>query len=106
MAPQLRHLAELAALPNIWLRVMPFSAGWHPGLLAGPFTLLRFPPNKGSDESAAAAVCVPGLTGDLYLDEPHDVEYYGAIHATIFGRALDESASQDLLWSAAKQLER
>jgi hypothetical protein len=106
MARQLRHLAELATLPNIRLRIMPLSAGQHPGLHAGPFTLLRFPPNKGGDESAAAAVYVPGLTGDLYLDEPRDVEYYSAIHAAIFGRALDESASQDLLWSAAKQLER
>jgi hypothetical protein len=106
MARQLRHLAELATLPNMRLRVMPFSAGQHSGLQAGPFTLLRFPPGKGSDESAAAAVYVPGLTGDLYLDEPHDVEYYNAIHTAIFGRALVESATQDFLWSAAKQLER
>jgi Domain of unknown function (DUF5753)/Helix-turn-helix domain len=105
-AQQFRHLAELSALPNIRLRAMPFSAGQHPGLRAGPFTLLRFPPNKGGDESAVTTVYVPGLTGDLYLDDPHDVEYYSASHAAIFCRALDESATQDLLWSAAKQLER
>ena len=43
MAEQLRHLAGLAALPNVRLHVIPLSAGMHPGVVTGPFTLLRLP---------------------------------------------------------------
>jgi Domain of unknown function (DUF5753)/Helix-turn-helix domain len=42
MAAQLDRLADAAGLPNISMRVVPFSAGFHLGMLTGGFTLLRF----------------------------------------------------------------
>ena len=103
MAGQLRYLAETAVLPNVQLRVVPFSAGLHPGLRTGPFALLRFPPN--GKEAEPPAVCVPGLNGELYLDRPQDVQRYETAHASIAGCALDETATRDLLLAAAKELE-
>ena len=69
MAEQLRHLAGLAALPNVRLRVIPVSAGMHPGVITGPFTLLRFPLNGDGKETDPDTVCLSGLSGELYLDE-------------------------------------
>jgi hypothetical protein len=106
MAGQLRHLAELAELPNVRLQVLPFTAGLHPGLRAGPFTLLYFPPQGGGTEPDTATVYVPGLTGELYLDTPQEVQRYEAAYATISRCALDEPAAQDLLLIAAKELEQ
>ena len=71
MAEQLRHLAGLAALPNVRLRVIPGSAGMHPGVITGPFTLLRFPLNGHGKETDPDTVCMSGLSGELYLDQLH-----------------------------------
>jgi hypothetical protein len=106
MAGQLRHLAKLAVLPNVRLRVVPFTAAMHPGLRAGPFTLLRFPSRGGGTEPDEATVHVPSLTGELYLDTPHEVQRYEAAYATISSCALDEPRTRDLLLTAAKELEQ
>jgi transcriptional regulator with XRE-family HTH domain len=106
MAGQLRFLADMAAQPNVCLRVVPDAAGLHPGLGTGAFTLLHFlPSNRGSD-TGTAIVYASGLTGELYLDKPHEVQQYRDAHAAILGCALDETATQDMLLGAAKDLER
>ncbi len=105
MAGQLRHLAEMAVLPNVCLRVAPFSVGTHPGLVTGSFTLLQFPPS-GSTESDTAVVHTAGLTGELFLDKPDEVRRYHEAHATIVGCSLDQTATRDLLRAAAKELEQ
>jgi len=104
MAGQLRHLAKLAVLPNVHLQVVPFTAGMHPGLRAGPFALLRFPYH--GPEPDEATVHVPGLTGELYLDTPQEVQQYEAAYATISSSALDEPRTRDLLLTAARELEQ
>ena len=38
MHPQLDHLITMAARPNVLLRVLPLTAGLHPGQ-AGPFVI-------------------------------------------------------------------
>ncbi len=104
MAEQLRHLAGLAALPNVRLRVIPLSAGMHPGVITGPFTLFRFPLNGQGKETDPDTVCLSGLSGELYLDSPHEVQPYRDAHAAMLGAALDQVASQDLLLTVAKEL--
>src|SRR5712692_7860906 len=42
MAAQLDRLAQAAEMPNVSLRVVPFSAGLHHGVMSGPFYILRF----------------------------------------------------------------
>lgn len=41
---QLRRLREVALLPNVDLRILPFSSGLHPGLQKS-FTVLEVPPD-------------------------------------------------------------
>jgi Domain of unknown function (DUF5753)/Helix-turn-helix domain len=105
MAGQLRHLAALAMLPNLCVRVVPFSAGLHPGLRTGPFTILEFPPSA-STQTGGAIVHQASLTGELYLDKPHEVGQYRAAHEGLLGCSLDEITSLDLLATAAKELEQ
>ena len=76
MAEQPDQLAEVSGLPNVSLRVAPFSAGAHPGVMPGPFVILRFPVNGDGRESEPATVYKDGFTGALYLDKPQEVERY------------------------------
>jgi hypothetical protein len=105
MAGQLRFLADLAAQPNVCLRIVPYGAGHHPGLVTGGFTLLDFPPAKRDGDTSPAIVYAESLTGELYLDKPHEVQRYRDAHAAILGCSLDEAATQDLLLREAKELE-
>ena len=70
MRAQLERLLELAELPNVTLQVIPYDAGALP---AGnnKFIILRFAPPDVTD-----MVYVEGLTGDLYIDTPGEVETY------------------------------
>jgi transcriptional regulator with XRE-family HTH domain len=104
MAAQLDALAEAAALPNVDLRVVPFSAGLHAGVMSGPFVILRFPRNGDGMESEPATVYVDGFTGALYLDKPHEVERYANAFGSIRDAALDEPASLGLISKAAEEL--
>lgn len=42
MRSQVRRMIEAGARPNVSVEVVPFSAGFHPGL-NGPFIILEFP---------------------------------------------------------------
>jgi transcriptional regulator with XRE-family HTH domain len=65
MAAQLRWLGQVADLPNVSVRVLPFSAGGHPGL-RGSFVFLTFPEPNTPD-----VVHMEGRRGDLlFRDEP------------------------------------
>jgi transcriptional regulator with XRE-family HTH domain len=105
MAEQLRHLAEAADLPSVSLRVVPFSAGFHHGVLSGPFEILRFPRNGDGRDSEPPTVFADGFTGDLYLDKPAEVERHAVAFAAIWDAALDEPGSRLFIDQAAKELE-
>ena len=104
MAGQLARLAEVSELPNVSLRVVPFGAGLHPGLMSGPFVILRFPLNGDGRESEPATVYVDGFTGALYLDKPHEVERYAQAFGGIWAAGLDEPASRRLIRQAAEEV--
>ena len=106
MAGQLGSLAEASASPNVSLRIVPFSAGLHRGLMTGPFELLRFPVNGSGEDSEPATVYADGFTGALYLDKPHEVERYANAFESIWSAALDEAASTDLIHRSAEELSR
>jgi len=106
MADQLTRLAEVSELPNVSLRVVPFSAGLHPGLMSGPFVILRFPLNGDGRESEPATVYIDGFTGALYLDKLREVEQYARAFGGIWEACLDETASRDLIYHAAEELRK
>jgi hypothetical protein len=106
MAGQLHFLADMAVLPTVCLRVVPYPAGRHPGLVTGAFTTLHFRPARQAADDGAAIVYAAGLTDELYLDKPHELQRYRDAHALILGCALDEHDTQTLLLTAAKEREQ
>ena len=106
MAAQLGSLADASGQPNVSLRVVPFSAGLHRGLMSGPFELLRFPLNGDGQPSEPATVYADGFTGALYLDKPHEVDRYANAFESIWSAALDEAASTDLIHRSAEELRK
>lgn len=73
MRDQLKHLIEVAALPNLTLQVLPFHVGGH-AAAGGPVTVLRFPVPDLPD-----VVYLEQLSSALYLDKPEEVDHYLAV---------------------------
>lgn len=104
MAKQLDHLAATSDLPNVSLRVVPDRIGFHLGLVAGPFVILRFPLGPNGQESEPPTVYADGLTGGLYLDKPGEVERYDTAFNGIQAVSLDEPESRNAIIRAAEEL--
>ena len=104
MAGQLTRLAEASELPNVSLRVVPFAAGFHPGIMSGAFNILRFPLNGNGEDSEPPTLYAELYTGALYLDKPQEIERYTAAFAGMWGQALDEPSSRELIRKAAEAL--
>lgn len=103
-AAQLDHLAQTAELPNVSLRVVPFTSGFHFGVLSGPFVILRFPANGDGRDSEPPTVYADGFTGALYLDKPHEIDRYTQAFNNIRHVSCDEAASRNLIHQAAEEL--
>ncbi|MFC8659967.1 helix-turn-helix domain-containing protein [Streptomyces parvus] len=106
MAEQLEHLVHLNELENISIRVVPYAAGLHEGLMSGPFVTLRFPAHGDSPYVEPPTVYVEGFTGALYLDKPNEIERYDGAFTSIWGSALDEAGSASLLKQAVRELSK
>jgi transcriptional regulator with XRE-family HTH domain len=91
MQAQLERLLELSELPNVTLRVIPYQAGALP---AGnnKFIILGFAQATVSD-----VVFIEGLTGDLYLEDPRDVEIYELTFRTLTHLAASPEATRDII---------
>jgi hypothetical protein len=72
MRGQLRYLIEAASMPTMTFQLLPFSAGLHPGM-AGPFTILSF-----ADAADRDIVYFEDFTGNVYVEEPDQLEQYNA----------------------------
>lgn len=70
MQEQLRRLADTAALPAMTLQVLPMTVGEHVGM-SGSFTIYRFESLEDPD-----VVYLEHPRGDLYLENPEQVEPY------------------------------
>lgn len=69
MAAQLAHLVEMSRLPNITLRVVPFSRGVYPGCESAGFTLLEL----DGDETTTDNVCfLEGFGGSVWAEKLAD----------------------------------
>jgi transcriptional regulator with XRE-family HTH domain len=104
LAAQLDRLIEVGDLRHVSLRVMPFAAGLHAGVMSGPFVVLYFPLNGDGRESEPPTVYMDGFTGALYLDKPHEIQRYTVAFDEIWGSSLDEPASRDLITSTSREL--
>jgi transcriptional regulator with XRE-family HTH domain len=96
MAEQLRHLIEMAQLPNVTLQILPFGSGEH-GFLGGPVALLEFRTadaqmNHGNSKPELThldVVYLEGLAGDSYEEQPAEVARYRREFERLSEQALD-----------------
>jgi hypothetical protein len=91
MRAQLKRLLELSGQPNITLRVIPYKAGALP-VGNNKFIILKF-----ASADVRDVVFIEGLTGDLYLDEPDDVETYSIAFRTLIELAKSPEETRDVI---------
>jgi len=78
MVDQLQHLLEMAARPNVEIRIVPDDKGWHPGL-EGAFALIESSHASvvgNGPEGKASVVFVETRRSDLMLHQDGDVAAY------------------------------
>ncbi len=97
MQEQIARLLELAALPNIIVQAIPFSAGAHPGTLVGPFVVLRY-----SDPADPDVLYIEGAA-DPYLDREGEVERYTKTFDHLRGSALSVDATRAMMEDLVKK---
>lgn len=90
MRAQLRHLADVAKLPNVTVQVLPFSAGAHRGM-RGPFTALRFP------EEPMNTVYLESYDTALYVEGPSAVASYAERFQSLTDQALNTKETTKLI---------
>jgi hypothetical protein len=96
MREQLIYLTEAARRENINLRVIPRSAGNHPGL-DGPFLRLQF-------RDRPAVIVLGNRTSNLFLEDDEDRQVYNVVVVELLSVALDEERSVALLYDLADRL--
>lgn len=94
---QFEQLIESSKLEHITLRIVPFSAGAHPGM-TGSFAVMQFP-----DESAPAFVYIEHERGATYQEDPGDIDRYTVILTDLERLSLSPEGSREMLGEAAKQ---
>ncbi|MBU7597626.1 helix-turn-helix domain-containing protein [Streptomyces sp. P38-E01] len=102
MRAQCEHLVEASMQSNVMIRVVPLSAGPHPGVATGAFVILRFPTTGDGTDTEPPTVYADGYTGSLYLDKPSELEAYDKAFRGIWEAAHDEEASRRLMTEVAR----
>ncbi|MEU0674826.1 MULTISPECIES: helix-turn-helix transcriptional regulator [unclassified Streptomyces] len=97
MRDQLEHLVEQSQLPHVTVQVIPFDMGAHPGL-NGQYAILEFP-----DASDSSVVYIEGVTSDLYLEKPNDVQKYSVMYEHLRAQALNVEQSRQFISRIAKE---
>jgi transcriptional regulator with XRE-family HTH domain len=96
MREQLEHLVEQSQLPHVTVQVIPFDMGAHPGL-NGQYAILEFP-----DTADSSVVYIEGVTSDLYLEKPNDVQKYSVMYEHLRAQALNVDQSRHFIAEIAK----
>lgn len=90
MKAQLRHLIDMAALPNVRLQVVPYGIGAHPAL-ESTFYILDF------DEAVPSVIYVEGLVGWIFLERREDIKRYRLVFERLSNIALSPAESIKLI---------
>lgn len=88
---QLQQLAKSLLLPNVTMRLIPFSAGLH-GCMSGSFSLMDF------DQGVLPRVSYQeNIVGGHIADDPKIVAQLEQLYDSLCAQALDPDASLQLL---------
>ncbi|MEV7006449.1 helix-turn-helix transcriptional regulator [Streptosporangium sp. NPDC051022] len=97
MREQLEHLVDLGRLPNVEIRVIPFSAGAH-AAMDGKFCLLSFPEPEDPD-----LVYLEQATSGLMPEDPEEVRRYTLMFGSLSAMALGAEASATFIAQTARR---
>ena len=98
MSQQLQHLASAAELPNITIRIVPFTIGLHSGMKQ-PFELIQF-----ADAPDDNIVFLESPRGDFISDDPDEAQAYLEAFRRITQNSLSSAESVAMLRKAASEL--
>ncbi len=98
MSRQLMYLVSVAELPNVTMRLVPFTAGLHPGM-KGSFEVVEF-----EDTPDENIVFVEGSRGDFISDDPEETENYLGTFRRITEKSLGPSDSVGRLRRVAGEM--
>jgi transcriptional regulator with XRE-family HTH domain len=107
MIGQLEHLQEMAARPNVELRIVPDHRGWHPAL-EGAFTFIQADRLGNGRRQAAMSsiVFVETRRSVLMLHEDADVVAYNKAVERIQAVSLDADVSVNFIADLRKRMEK
>lgn len=108
MIAQLDHLIEMAAKPNIELRVVPDHRGWHPGL-EGAFAIIessRPATGRRAAVKSASIVFVETRRSELMLHQDDDVTAYRRAVDWIVEVSSNPDVSANFIADVRKRMER
>ncbi|MEV5709470.1 helix-turn-helix transcriptional regulator [Actinoallomurus sp. NPDC052274] len=91
MRAQFDYLQEIARLPRVTLHVIPFEAGAHAGMTSS-FHILQFPDARDPD-----AVYVDLVAGEMFMEDPEEVERFHVAFTGLVGAARSHSDSLALI---------
>jgi transcriptional regulator with XRE-family HTH domain len=97
MRAQLDHIVEVAALPNVTVRILPFAAGAHPAT-NGAFALLDFP-----DDDDPRIVCLDTLVTTFYREGLREVGAYQLAYERLCTLAMSPEESIAFLRSKIEE---
>ena len=97
MRAQLKHLAEIAKLPNVTIQVVPFGGGGH-AAASGSFTILRFAERELPD-----VVYIEQLTTAIYLEKRKDVDHYMEVMNHLSTQALTPARTNRFLTEITRE---
>ena len=90
MQAQLERLLELSELSNVTLQVIPYDSGALATVTK--FIILRF-----ASPAVKDTVYIEGLTDDVYLDDPGDVETYDNAFRAMAGLAASPDETRRII---------
>lgn len=96
MADQIRHILEVARLPNVTLQVLPADVPAHPGML-GSFSIIEF-----ADQAFGDVVYVEGMAGELFVEEEDEARRCNLVYNHLRTKALDKDKSAALIKTILK----
>jgi transcriptional regulator with XRE-family HTH domain len=98
MSAQIKHLIEMAQLPNVTIQIVPFHVGGH-AAAGGPFSILRF-----SEPDLPDVVYLEQLTSAIYLDKRDDADDYMAVMDRLCVDAIPGLGTVDFLRGLVQEL--
>jgi transcriptional regulator with XRE-family HTH domain len=103
MREQLQRLAEAAALPNVTLHLLPFSAGAH-AAMDGEFTIYSYQKHPDAVYDDPDVVYVENIVGGRYIENPTVTMRYNQAFQRLLEMAWDPVKSAQALANIEQEL--